>query len=98
MPEAEGGVLTGAQFAGDKLFPPTRKTRPNQIAIYSIDGKKEGDMKLPGYGSVGIYTERKYPEDIYYTFTCSPPAAQYAYDIKTGESRMLFSSLKSSGA
>ena len=48
-------------------------------------------MKLPGYGSVGLYTERKYPEDIYYTFTSfTSPAAQYAYDIKTGESRMLF--------
>ncbi|WP_289870974.1 prolyl oligopeptidase family serine peptidase [uncultured Duncaniella sp.] len=90
VPEAEG-VLTGAQFAGDKLFLTYEKDAANQIAIYSIDGKKEGDMKLPGYGSVGLYTERKYPEDIYYTFTSfTSPAAQYAYDIKTGESRMLF--------
>lgn len=90
VPEAEG-VLTSAQFGGDKLFLTYEKDAANQIAIYDMNGKKESDMKLPGYGSVGLYTERKYPEDVYYTFTSfTSPAAQYAYDVNTGESRMIF--------
>ena len=40
VPEAEG-VLTGAQFAGDKLFLTYEKDAANQIAIYSIDGKRK---------------------------------------------------------
>ena len=90
VPEAEG-VLTSAQFAGDKLFLTYEKDAANQVAIYDMNGNKESDMKLPGYGSVGLYTERKYPDDVYYTFTSfTSPSAQYAYDTKTGESRLLF--------
>ena len=48
-------------------------------------------MKLPGYGAVGLYTERKHPEDIFYSFSSfTSPSTQYAYDIKTGESKKLF--------
>ena len=90
VPEADG-VLSNAQFAGDKLFLTYEKDAANQIAIYDMNGKKEGDIKLPGYGSVGLYTERKYPEDIYYSFSSfTSPSAQYAYDVKTGESKLLF--------
>ena len=90
VPEAEG-VLTSAQFAGDKLFLTYEKDAANQVAIYDMNGNKESDMKLPGYGSVGLYTERKYPDDVYYTFTSfTSPSAQYAYNTKTGESRLLF--------
>ena len=90
VPEAEG-VLTSAQFAGNKLFLTYEKDAANQVAIYDMNGNKESDMKLPGYGSVGLYTERKYPDDVYYTFTSfTSPSAQYAYDTKTGESRLLF--------
>lgn len=90
VPEADG-VLSNAQFAGDKLFLTYEKDAANQIAIYDMNGKKEGDMKLPGYGSVGLYTERKYPEDIYYSFSSfTSPSAQYAYDVKIGESKLLF--------
>ncbi len=90
VPEAEG-VLSSAQFSGDKLYLTYEKDAANQVAIYDMNGKKEGDMKLPGYGSVGLYTERKHPEDVFYTFTSfTSPSAQYAYDAKTGESRLLF--------
>lgn len=90
VPEAEG-VLTSAQFSGDRLFLTYEKDAANQVEIYSMDGKKEGDVKLPGYGSVGFYTERKYPDDVYYTFTSfTSPSTQYAYDVKTGESRKIF--------
>lgn len=90
VPEAEG-VLTGAQFSGDRLFLTYEKDAANRVAIYSMDGKKEGDMKLPGYGAVGLYTERKHPEDIFYSFSSfTSPSTQYAYDIKTGESKKLF--------
>ncbi len=87
------GVLSDAQFAGDKLFLTYEKDAANQIAIHNIDGKKEGEVKLPGYGTVGLYTERKYPEDIFYTFSSfTSPSAQYAYNIKTGESKQIFQS------
>lgn len=85
------GVMTGAQFSGDKLFVTYEKDAASQVAIYSIDGKKESDVKLPGFGTVGLYTERKYPKDVYYVFTSfTSPSAHYAYDVETGKSHMIF--------
>lgn len=90
VPQAEG-VLTNAQFSGDRLFLTYEQDASDRIEIYSMDGKHESSVKLPGYGSVGLYTERKYPDDVFYTFTSfNSPSTQYAFDVKTGESRMLF--------
>ena len=90
VPEADG-VLTGAQFSGDKLFLTYEKDAANQVAIYDMNGKKEADVKLPGYGSVSVYTERKHPGEVYYSFSSfTAPAAQYAYDMATGESKLIF--------
>lgn len=90
VPEAEG-VLTGAQFSGDRLFLTYEKDAANQVAVYSMDGTKESDVKLPGYGAVSLYTERKHPEDVFYSFSSfTSPATQYAYDVRTGESKKLF--------
>lgn len=90
VPEADG-VLVGAQFAGEKLFLTYEKDASNHVEIYSMDGKKESEVKLPGFGSVGFSTDRKHPEDIFYAFTSfTSPSTHYSYDLKTGESRRLF--------
>ena len=90
VPEGDG-VLTGAQFAGDKLFLTYEKDASNHVEIYSMDGKKEKEVKLPGYGSVGFLTDRKHPEDIFYSFTSfTSPSTHYSYDLATGESKRLF--------
>lgn len=90
VPEGEG-VLVGAQFAGDKLFLTYEQDASNHVEIYSMDGKKEGEVKLPGYGSVGFSTDRKHPEDIFYTFTSfTSPSTHYSYDLATGESKKMF--------
>ncbi|MDE6556837.1 MAG: prolyl oligopeptidase family serine peptidase, partial [Duncaniella sp.] len=89
VPEAEG-VLTGAQFSGDKLYLTYEKDAANQVMIYDMEGKKLSDVKLPGYGSVGFSTERKYPDEVRYSFTSfTSPATLYEFDPATGESTLM---------
>lgn len=89
VPEADG-VLTGAQFSGDKLYLTYEKDAANQVMIYDMEGNKLGDLALPGYGSVGLSTERKYPDEVRYAFTSfTAPSAQYEYDPATGESTLI---------
>jgi len=91
IPEAEG-VLTGAAFSGDDLWLTYEKDAASQVEIYAMDGKKKSDVKLPGYGSVGLSIDRKHPEDVFYAFTSfTSPSVLYSYNPATGESAEIFS-------
>ncbi|MDE6390218.1 MAG: prolyl oligopeptidase family serine peptidase [Duncaniella sp.] len=91
IPEAEG-VLTGAAFSGDDLWLTYEKDAASQVEIHSMDGKKKSDVKLPGYGSVGLSIDRKHPEDVFYAFTSfTSPSVLYSYNPATGESAEIFS-------
>ncbi|MDE5750689.1 MAG: prolyl oligopeptidase family serine peptidase [Duncaniella sp.] len=90
IPEAEG-VLTGVAFSGDDLWLTYEKDAASQVEVYAMDGSKKSDVKLPGYGTVGLSIDRKHPEDVFYAFTSfTSPSVIYAYDPKTGESTELF--------
>ncbi len=90
IPEGEG-VLTGASFSGDKLFAYWEKDAAEQVSIHSLDGKKLSDLELPGYGTLGISTDRKHPEDVFYSFTSfTSPSTIYRYDAATGKSELMY--------
>lgn len=90
IPEQKG-VLKGAQFSGDKLYLTYERDASDHVMIASIDGKDMKEFELPGFGSVGLSTDRKHPEDVFYTFTSfTSPATIYAYNPDNGESTVLF--------
>jgi len=90
IPEQKG-VLKGAQFSGDKLYLTYERDAADHVMIASIDGKEMKEFELPGFGSVGLSTDRKNPGDVFYTFTSfTSPATIYAYNPENGESTVLF--------
>ncbi len=90
IPEGDG-VLTGASFSGDRLFLTWEKDAAEQVTIHDMDGHKVSDLKLPGYGTVGLSVNRKHPEDVFYAFTSfTSPSAIYRYDSATGESSLMY--------
>lgn len=85
------GVLSGAQFAGDKLLLTYEKDAVNHVMIYGLDGKSLGELTLPGLGSVAISSSRKHPE-VFYSFTSfTSPSRIYSCDIAGDKSELIMS-------
>jgi prolyl oligopeptidase len=56
----------------------------SRLRVYGLDGSSQGEIALPGIGSVGAISGREDGRDIWYTFT-SPltPSTVYRYDPVT---------------
>ena len=80
---AEGrSVLSGAQVIGGKLLLTYDKDVANHAYVYTLDGKMEHEVSLPGLGSVG-FTGDKDDRECFFTFTSfTVPGAVYRYDIE----------------
>ncbi len=86
VPEQEG-VLSSAQFAGDKLLLTYEKDASDHVYVYDTEGKQLNEVKLPTYGSVSISSSKDHNE-VYYSFTSfAYPSTKYSYDMATGESK-----------
>ncbi len=79
---AEGqSVLSGVQVIGGKLLLTYDKDVANHAYVYSLDGKMEHEVNLPGLGSVG-FSGDKDDRECFFTFTSfTIPGAVYRYDI-----------------
>lgn len=74
-------VLSGVQVIGGKLLLTYDKDVANHAYVYSLDGKMEHEVKLPGLGSVG-FSGDKDDRECFFTFTSfTVPGAVYRYDI-----------------
>ncbi|MCS6884611.1 MAG: prolyl oligopeptidase family serine peptidase [Acidobacteriota bacterium] len=79
--------LKSASSAGGKLFLTYFKDVKDRVYVYSLEGKREREVKLPGLGNAAGFSGEKDDKFIFYTFTSftSPPTI-YRYDIATGKS------------
>jgi prolyl oligopeptidase len=76
--------LSGVNSAGGKLFATYLKDVADRVYVYSLDGKFENEVKLPGIGSAGGFGGQDDDKFVFYSFTSfnSPPTI-YRYDIAT---------------
>src|SRR4030095_15133646 len=79
--------LDNAGTAGGKLFVTYLKDVTTRAYVYSLDGKLENEVQLPGLGSAGGFGGRNDDKFVFYTYTSfnSPPTI-YKYDIPTRKS------------
>lgn len=85
VPEGEG-VLSGVNFAGDKLILTYDIDASNRLYVYSLDGKQLSEIELPTLGSAGVSSSRKHDE-VFYAFTSfTYPSEIYKYDLASGKS------------
>ncbi len=74
---------------GGKLFVTYLKDVAARAYVYSLDGKLENEITLPGLGTVGGFGGRNDDKFTFYTFTTfNVPGAIYKYDIATKKSTL----------
>jgi prolyl oligopeptidase len=76
--------LEGADTAGGKLFATYLKDVTTRAYVFSLDGKLENEVPLPGLGSAGGFHGRHDDTFVFYDFTSfNTPPTIYKYDIAT---------------
>ncbi|HKP46956.1 MAG TPA: prolyl oligopeptidase family serine peptidase [Pyrinomonadaceae bacterium] len=76
-----------ANLVGGKLFVGYLKDVAARVYVYSLDGKLENEIKLPGLGTVGGFGGRHDDKVTFYTFTSfNFPPTIYRYDIDSKKS------------
>jgi prolyl oligopeptidase len=86
LPERPEPLQT-AGTAGGKLFATYLKDVTTRAYVYSLDGKLENEIQLPGLGSGGGFGGRNDDKFVFYSFTSfNYPPTIYKYDIATKKS------------
>ncbi len=84
VPEAKD-VIEATSVLGGKLFVERLVDVKSDISIYSMDGKQEGSVTLPGIGSATVPSGRPLVKEGFYSFTSfNVPPTIYRYQTNTG--------------
>jgi prolyl oligopeptidase len=79
--------LQGVGTAGGKLFASWRKDVATRAYVFSLDGKLENEIMLPGVGTAGGFGGLSDDKYVFYSFTSfNFPPTIYKYDIATKKS------------
>ncbi len=74
---------------GHKIFAQYLEDAVSKVYQYSLDGKKEKTIELPGLGTAGGFGGKMDETETYYTYTSYVyPSTIFKYDIKTGKSEV----------
>ncbi|PYS71756.1 MAG: S9 family peptidase, partial [Acidobacteria bacterium] len=86
LPERSEPMQSSA-MAGGKLFASWRTDVATRAYVFSLDGKLENEIKLPGLGNAGGFGGLNDDKYVFYTFTSfNFPSTIYKYDIATKKS------------
>lgn len=81
--------LEYASTAGGKLFATYLKDVTSLTYVYSLDGKLENEVKLPGLGVVRGFGGERDDREVFYTFTSfTYPPTIFRYDIASRKSTL----------
>ncbi len=83
VPES-GNVIEGSLLAGGHIVANYLVDAKSEVDFYSLSGKHEGELRLPGLGTVGEMSGRNDTPDLYYAFTSFLyPTTVFRYNFKT---------------
>ena len=81
--------LDNVSTVGGKIFVTYLKDVATKAYVYSLDGKLENEIQLPGLGTAGGFLGRGDDKFTFYTFTTfNFPPTIYKYDIATKKSTL----------
>ncbi len=81
--------VLSASTAGGKIYANYLKDATSMVEQYNMDGKKEREITLPGFGSAAGFSGKIHEKELYYTFTSYIyPSTIFKYDIITGKSEI----------
>ncbi len=85
VPEAEN-VIEQSLLAGGKVVVRYLADAKSEVGFYSLNGKPEGTLKLPGIGTVDGLNGRFDTPELFYVFTSFLyPTTVFHHDFKTGK-------------
>ncbi|MEZ0243664.1 MAG: prolyl oligopeptidase family protein, partial [Sphingomonas sp.] len=85
VPESEA-TLNGASVIGNRLVLSYLVDAKTEVRRYTLDGKPDGIVKLPGIGTAGGFGGEIGDDETFFTFTSfNTPATIYRYSVKTGK-------------
>lgn len=88
LPEKEYS-LQGTGVSGNRLFAQYSKDVSSLVYTYTLDGKNELEVQLPGIGSTSGFQGEKEDTSIFYTFTSfNYPPTIFEYEISTNKSTL----------
>jgi prolyl oligopeptidase len=77
-------VIEGSLVAGGKLVVQYLIDAKSEVDLYTFDGKREGELKLPAVGTVAGLNGRNDTPELFYAFTSFLyPTTVFHYDMKT---------------
>ena len=83
--------LENAEVVGDRFIASYLKDAHSAVRLFDLSGKDAGQIKLPGLGTAsGFKGKRKDTETFYSYVSFTEPATIYRYDMKSGQSSVLF--------
>lgn len=89
VPQADGVLSDIALADDDKMVLVYDKDASNQLWVYGLDGRPVREVKMPTFGSVGIYLPKKPSAEMFYTFTSfTYPTNIYRYNLDTDKSTL----------
>lgn len=90
VPEGEN-VIAGSTIVGGKVLARYLVDVKSQVDVYALDGSSEGQLPLPGIGSVGGLVGHQDSPELFYSFTSFLyPRTIYRYDVDTKERSTFF--------
>ncbi|MDQ1450205.1 MAG: prolyl oligopeptidase [Acidobacteriaceae bacterium] len=85
VPETKD-VIQSSTVLGGRIFVDRLVDVKDEISIYSLDGKPEGTMKLPGIGSATVPYGRPLVKEGFYSFTSfNVPPTIFRYEVGRSE-------------
>ncbi len=82
-------VLDGVETAGGKIFATYLKDVATRAYVYSLSGKLENEIALPGLGAAGGFGGNHDDAFVFYTFASfNYPPSIFRYDIATKKSTL----------
>ncbi|MFZ1220118.1 MAG: prolyl oligopeptidase family serine peptidase, partial [Chthoniobacterales bacterium] len=90
VPEAPE-TLEDVEVVGDRFIASYLKDAHSAVRLFGLAGKPEGEIKLPGLGTVSGFRGKRKDNETYYSFVSfTEPSTIYRYDLKSGQSTVLF--------
>jgi len=79
-------VIDGANLVGGRLLVSYLADVKSDVRRFTLDGKSDGTVPLPGIGDVGGFGGDADDSETFYAFTSfATPTTIYRYDVKTGK-------------
>ncbi len=83
----DAAAIETASAVGNKIFVTYMRDAKSAVAVYSMKGKLEGEVTLPGVGKVGGFMGERTDKETFYSFeSFTQPKSIYRYDLATGKS------------